>query len=91
MSWFDELVKTPVEKTGLSIANSIGNAINPPLSITPPTIAPTPNAVATPTSNSPTLSFGSTPVATKLDPLPLTKFHRDQVIMIINCSEEKWK
>jgi hypothetical protein len=28
---------------------------------------------------------------TKLEPLPLTKFHQDQVIMIINCSEEKWK
>jgi hypothetical protein len=28
---------------------------------------------------------------TKLDPLPLTKFHRDQVIFIINCSEEKRK
>ena len=28
---------------------------------------------------------------TKLDPIPLTKFHVNQVIMIINCSEEKWK
>lgn len=28
---------------------------------------------------------------TKLEPLPLTKFHENQVIMIINCSEEKWK
>jgi len=28
---------------------------------------------------------------TKLESLPLTKFHEKQVIMIINCSEEKWK
>lgn len=28
---------------------------------------------------------------TKLDKLPLTKFHKDRVIMIINCNEEKWK
>jgi len=28
---------------------------------------------------------------TKLDPLPITKFHQDKVIMIISCSEDKWK
>jgi len=28
---------------------------------------------------------------TKLDPIPLTKFHECKVIMIINCSDEKWK
>lgn len=28
---------------------------------------------------------------TKLEPLPLTKFHKDKMIMIINCSDEKWK
>lgn len=28
---------------------------------------------------------------TKLDPLPLTKFNKDRVIMILNCDEDKWK
>jgi hypothetical protein len=28
---------------------------------------------------------------TILDPLPLTKFHKDRVIMILNCNEDKWK
>ena len=28
---------------------------------------------------------------TILEPLPLTKFHENKVIMIINCSEEAWK
>ena len=28
---------------------------------------------------------------TKLEPLPLTKFLESQVIMIINCAEDKWK
>ncbi len=28
---------------------------------------------------------------TILDPLPLTKIHKDQVIFTIDCDEEKWK
>ena len=28
---------------------------------------------------------------TKLDPIALTKFHKDKVIFITSCSEDKWK
>lgn len=28
---------------------------------------------------------------TILDSIPFTKFHKDKVIMIINCNEDKWK
>jgi hypothetical protein len=28
---------------------------------------------------------------TILDPLPLTKIHKDQLIFTINCEESKWK
>lgn len=28
---------------------------------------------------------------TILDPLPLTKFNKDRVVMIIDCDETKWK
>jgi hypothetical protein len=28
---------------------------------------------------------------TKLEPIPLTKFHQDKVVFIMNCSEDKWK
>jgi hypothetical protein len=28
---------------------------------------------------------------TILDPLPLTKFHKDQLIFMISCDESKWK
>ena len=28
---------------------------------------------------------------TKLEPIGLTKFHKDKVIFMTNCSEDKWK
>lgn len=28
---------------------------------------------------------------TILDPVPVTKFHQDSLILIIDCDEEKWK
>jgi hypothetical protein len=28
---------------------------------------------------------------TKLDPIPLTKFHKNKIIFIIDCSDKKWE